>query len=192
MTNVSRFDAIVGDKFVLPKTEKMTLAEFFSKDKSGNSVYYIQSQNSSLTAEFADLLGDLENGKGLPYFAKHIFLDDTPEAVNIWIGGSRSVTSLHKDHYDNLYGVVRGIVLILLDIGRKTLKLFPPTDYCHFKEILYPTYQYNQSEDGDWYMNELGSKTPWVSRSVEEIPVEPLTVDLFPGDILFLPCLWFV
>jgi jumonji domain-containing protein 7 len=98
VTPNGRADAILDDKFVLPTTMRMTLAEFFSKEKDGD-VYYIQSQNSSLTAEFSALLNDLENGAELPSFAKHIFGTDTPEAVNIWMGGSESVTTLHKDHY---------------------------------------------------------------------------------------------
>ena len=43
----------------------------------------------------------------------------TPDAVNFWMGGERSITSMHKDHYENIYGVVR---------GSKTFILHPPTD----------------------------------------------------------------
>lgn len=41
-----------------------------------------------------------------------------PEAINLWIGDERSVTSFHKDHFENMYGVIRGtkvcIVLYLM------------------------------------------------------------------------------
>ena len=42
-----------------------------------------------------------------------------PDAVNLWIGGSHSQTSLHKDPYENLYAVLR---------GSKTFTVLPPTE----------------------------------------------------------------
>lgn len=42
-----------------------------------------------------------------------------PEAVNLWIGGDHSITSYHRDHYENIYAVV---------CGYKTFRLLPPTD----------------------------------------------------------------
>merc|ERR1719221_2224372 len=41
-----------------------------------------------------------------------------PEAVNLWIGDERAVSSCHKDHYENLYVVVR---------GEKIFTLLPPS-----------------------------------------------------------------
>jgi len=41
------------------------------------------------------------------------------EALNLWIGDERSVSSLHKDHFENMYAVVSGV---------KTFTLLPPTD----------------------------------------------------------------
>jgi len=35
-------------------------------------------------------------------------LGSAPEAVNLWIGTDASVTSFHRDHYENLYCVIRG------------------------------------------------------------------------------------
>lgn len=31
-----------------------------------------------------------------------------PDAINVWIGNSRSITSLHKDNYENIYCQVSG------------------------------------------------------------------------------------
>ncbi|XP_012558902.2 bifunctional peptidase and (3S)-lysyl hydroxylase Jmjd7 isoform X2 [Hydra vulgaris] len=42
-----------------------------------------------------------------------------PDAINFWMGSSNSVTSMHKDHYENMYAVVR---------GAKKFILHPPTD----------------------------------------------------------------
>ena len=35
-------------------------------------------------------------------------LGSAPEAANLWIGTDASVTSFHRDHYENLYCVIRG------------------------------------------------------------------------------------
>ena len=47
-----------------------------------------------------------------------------PDAVNLWVGDGRAVSSLHKDHYDNFYAVVA---------GEKRFALMPPCDvpYLH-------------------------------------------------------------
>lgn len=85
-------------------------------------VAYLQSQNSNLTAEaalqplHADLLGD--SGE-LPFAWATEALGKEAEAVNVWIGTQRSRTSLHRDHYENLFHVVR---------GEKTFILYAPTE----------------------------------------------------------------
>ena len=53
--------------------------------------------------------------------------------MNLWIGDERSVSSIHKDHFENMYAVVS---------GQKTFTLLPPTDvaflapYSHEYETL--------------------------------------------------------
>lgn len=56
-----------------------------------------------------------------------------PEAVNLWIGDERSTTTFHKDHYENLYAVLR---------GKKVFHLLPPTDVYRMGLQLYPAAQY--------------------------------------------------
>jgi jumonji domain-containing protein 7 len=56
-----------------------------------------------------------------------------PEAVNLWIGNQRSVTSFHKDHYENLYAVVT---------GEKHFTLLPPTDLHRMYIRSYPSAHY--------------------------------------------------
>ena len=81
-------------------------------------VLYLQSQNDNLHDEMHDLLEDATDE--LP-FASEVF-GSSPEVANVWIGDERSVTSLHKDPYENLYLVVQ---------GTKTFDLLPPTEfYC--------------------------------------------------------------
>ena len=60
------------------------------------------------------------------------------------MGGERSISSMHKDHYENLYGVVR---------GSKTFILHPPTDlFC------IPYKQYNLARykkiDGEYVIKD--------------------------------------
>lgn len=77
----------------------MTLPQFFdlfrrSRDSHGDTrvVPYVQHQNSSLTEEFGFLGRDIRPGLG---WAGEVF-GGSPDAVNLWIGDERSVTSFHK------------------------------------------------------------------------------------------------
>jgi hypothetical protein len=47
-------------------------------------------------------------------------LQEGPEAINLWIGNSRSVTALHKDNYENIYVQIT---------GEKHFTLLPPLTY---------------------------------------------------------------
>ena len=106
----------------------------------GGPVYYLQSQNDNLNSELAPLREDVESVtlNAHTQALNTIFGCDKPDAVNVWIGDGRSVTSLHKgecdgiwrhqadettsDPYENLYYVIR---------GSKTFTLLPPTEfYC--------------------------------------------------------------
>jgi jumonji domain-containing protein 7 len=55
------------------------------------------------------------------------------DAVNLWIGDERSTSSIHKDHYDNLYAVVR---------GKKIFTLLPPWDAPWLYQSSYPSARY--------------------------------------------------
>jgi hypothetical protein len=44
----------------------------------------------------------------LPTDAFDSVFGESPDAVNIWIGNDAAVSSLHMDHYENMYAVVRG------------------------------------------------------------------------------------
>lgn len=85
------------------------------KQSKSTPVYYLQSQNSNLTStSLMPLLDDLPNN--LPFAAPVL---GAPEAINIWIGDDRSVTSTHRDPYENLYLVLR---------GSKTFTLYAPVE----------------------------------------------------------------
>lgn len=54
-----------------------------------------------------------------------IALDRKPEAINLWIGNSRSTTALHKDNYENIYCQVTGM---------KHFALLPPVEVACINE----------------------------------------------------------
>eukprot|EP00954_Amorphochlora_amoebiformis_P008897 691023-Amorphochlora_amoeboformis.AAC.4 len=58
-------------------------------------------------------------------FAEEAF-SAPPDAVNIWVGDQRSVSSLHRDPYENIYCVIR---------GSKTFTLLPPSDAPYLAEV---------------------------------------------------------
>ncbi|PWN49857.1 Clavaminate synthase-like protein [Violaceomyces palustris] len=73
-------------------------------------------------------------------------IGSNPEATNIWIGTSRSRTSMHRDFYENLFTVVR---------GWKEFTLYPPNEgifLCDDEQ--FPIYKYEPvrksiSEEGE-------------------------------------------
>eukprot|EP00041_Stephanoeca_diplocostata_P022912 m.553986 g.553986 ORF g.553986 m.553986 type:complete len:596 (-) comp22173_c0_seq13:817-2604(-) len=95
------------DRSALPKASEMA--------KTPPAVAYISHQDSSLTDEYEHLLADIREFD----FAREAFGGAPPDAVNLWCGPDDAVTSLHKDHYENIYVVLR---------GEKHFLLFPPTD----------------------------------------------------------------
>lgn len=100
------------------------LSRRISKDHDGN-ICYVQSQNGNLSTEFKPLLKDIgELEWANEYFGRvtknTLISGESPDASNIWIGNEESTTSLHLDHYENLYCQV---------IGSKTFYLIPPSEY---------------------------------------------------------------
>lgn len=92
----------VLEKICRPPTESTNLAD--SDPSSPEPVYYLQSQNSNLTTTpLSALLADVPSH--IP-FARPVLGE--PEAVNVWMGNASSVTSTHRDPYENLYLVLRG------------------------------------------------------------------------------------
>ncbi|XP_037068830.1 bifunctional peptidase and (3S)-lysyl hydroxylase JMJD7-like [Pollicipes pollicipes] len=112
-------DAIAGEYLALPEERSMPMAQFLDileEPSRHNGVFYIQKQNSNLTDELPELL----NGVPSDISWMSEALDKSPDAVNFWMGDGRAVTSLHKDHYENIYCVVR---------GHKDVTLLPPASH---------------------------------------------------------------
>lgn len=106
-----------------------------------------------------------------------------PDAVNIWIGGVKSISSLHRDPYENVYTVIS---------GKKIFKLFPPTGR---SKILYREFDVVRChyDSGKWTrLPEPGIESvKWIEHGADGVDLEPMIVELHPGETLYLPAGWF-
>jgi jumonji domain-containing protein 7 len=94
----------------------LTNSDWIGRVPPGAVVAYAQAQQGCLDAEFRPLQPDLPDD--IAEFGRAIF-GAGADAANVWIGGARSVTSVHQDWYENLYVVLR---------GAKEFVLVPPWD----------------------------------------------------------------
>ncbi|KAF8559104.1 Clavaminate synthase-like protein [Imleria badia] len=192
--------------FAEPFIDSMTLRGLFKKLRSGDSdslvshdqqVHYLQSQDGNLysgkffsngedASEFAVLRADVPPEVNFVRDA----LDRTPDAVNLWIGGSASVTSIHNDPYENIYTVVR---------GTKHFTLLPPSEGWCLEERLYPHAVYTRvgaAPELDLLPSHEASPVRWSSVSDPDLPdalppeAHPIHITLTAGDTLYLPVGW--
>lgn len=188
--------------FLQPATVKMSMAELVEKMSCSQEspVYYLQSQNSNLTshASLQPILEQEQVPRNIP-LAQPILGE--PEAINIWLGDERSVTSVHRDPYENLYLVLK---------GSKTFTLWPPVDELCMDARMVRTGRYELSDNkfrvvmdeaGD--SDETAPRIPWVSidpemsyeATIEAHPLyahaSPRTVTVNEGQILYLPSGWY-
>ncbi|BGP54790.1 hypothetical protein JCM8202v2_002377 [Rhodotorula sphaerocarpa] len=144
-----------------------------------------------MSDEYAALAGDA--GRDGPAFAREYF-GERPDVANIWVGGSRSRTSLHKDPYENIYTVVR---------GSKTFTLLPPSEAYCLHERIYPHGRYTYDSTAESFSVERTSPPltlPWIpldplAPDLSAFPryrlARPMRVTLHRGDQLYLPALWY-
>ncbi len=133
-----------------------------------------------------------------------------PQATNLWIGTSASKTSMHRDHYENLFTVFR---------GRKTFLLYPPWENFFLVGSQEPQEVYKwarttasaspSSPPGRWTLEPTDfPPTPWLpidpslpathprnaaeplyALSRSQLP--PIRVDVCAGQTLYLPSGWY-
>ncbi|KAB8596081.1 hypothetical protein FH972_025790 [Carpinus fangiana] len=166
-------------------------------------VKYGQTQNDNLRDEYQELFNDVP--PTVPF--ARIALRKAPEAVNFWLGNRFSVTSLHKDNYENIYAQI---------VGQKHFVLLPPIDAPCVAERNLPaeTYVLNQvtSSASPGSLSSLQkhelvatpdsppSTTPVATwdpdhPSVRATPysmrAQQIRVTLNEGDMLYLPAMWY-
>ncbi|XP_037690166.1 bifunctional peptidase and (3S)-lysyl hydroxylase JMJD7 isoform X2 [Choloepus didactylus] len=135
-------DAVRGDRFVMPAERRLPLScvlDVLEGRAQHPGVLYMQKQCSNLHTELPQLLPDLE--PHVPWASDA--LGKMPDAVNFWLGEAAAVTSLHKDHYENLYCVV---------LGQKHFLLHPPSDRPFIPYELYTPATYQLTEEGTFKM----------------------------------------
>ncbi|TBU39023.1 Clavaminate synthase-like protein [Dichomitus squalens] len=196
--------------FAEPHTQRMTVSSFLdtlSSDTEGHEidnqsweVHYLQSQNGNLfSSRYFDMSGE-EDPSEFEALREYIpsdvswcsdALDRTPDAVNLWIGDERSVTSIHSDPYENIYTVIR---------GAKHFTLLPPTEGWCLKERRYPHGTYARSSSSSAL--ELVPSLPsvplvrWSSVTDPTAPgalpseAHPIHVTVKAGETLYLPAGW--
>lgn len=200
------------DVFVKPMEVKLTLSEFLAARRDRHcvsdrippsSVLYCSHQNSSLAQELPALMREVD--EELPW-ATAAF-DCPPEAVNFWMGDADSRTSMHRDHYENVYTVVT---------GAKHFVLLPPTEQPWLDEKPVRAARYCRSPPSprpssaaaavhtlngfDVLLDEPEELVAWVHVDPEQCEqidghhfsqFPPLHVTILPGEVLYLPAMWF-
>ncbi|KAH6723895.1 cupin-like domain-containing protein [Leptodontidium sp. MPI-SDFR-AT-0119] len=183
----------------------------------GGEVRYAQTQNDNLPSEYSLLAPSIP--RSIPF--SRIALSSSPDAINLWIGNSLSVTALHKDNYENIYVQI---------IGKKHFVLLPPVAWAGVGERVLKGGRYvrrasstaseetmgisetvgDEGKDGekeprfDIIIDEEENSVPFATwdpdppLSAEEGNgtkyskfVEPVRVTLEEGDMLYLPALWY-
>ncbi|KAK4127846.1 Clavaminate synthase-like protein [Parathielavia appendiculata] len=165
-------------------------------------IRYAQTQNDNLRHEYLPLFAHVP--ATIPW--ARIALARDPDAINLWIGNSRSVTALHKDNYENIYVQIA---------GQKHFVLLPPV--CHaavnetrLRPAVYRRRRMEVSGGGEGGGEEEGLELVLEEGEGEEVPfaiwdpdrpgenatrysalVQPMLVTLDPGDMLYLPCMWY-
>ncbi|KAG5985801.1 hypothetical protein E4U43_005877, partial [Claviceps pusilla] len=185
-------DATVFSK---PHEESQPFEDFLSylirQEKSADSpetreVLYAQTQNDNFKDEYSCLLPDAQ--KDIPF--ARIALQRSPDAVNLWIGNSKSVTAAHKDNFENIFVQV---------IGRKHFVLLPPVCHPCMNEALLKPATYNRDGQAlSLRLDEGAELVPfatWDPDSPEDSSTplsrfaKPMRVTLDPGDMLYLPAM---
>ncbi|KAF2733843.1 Clavaminate synthase-like protein [Polyplosphaeria fusca] len=158
-------------------------------------IFYAQTQNDNLRAEYTALFADVPDS--VPW--ARIALQKPPDAINFWLGNSRSTTALHKDPYENIYIQV---------LGQKHFTLLPPICAPCVNEmgVLAATYRPRSSAPAAGYddlvmqVDEPSEYVPfaaWDPDSPERNGTkysrlaQPMRVTLGEGDVLYLPALWY-
>lgn len=183
--------------FAKPSEEYQSFDEFLdylTKQELGHEhidseVRYAQTQNDNLRHEYISLFSEVPNS--IPF--ARIALQKEPDAINMWVGNSKSVTALHRDNYENIYIQIA---------GRKHFVLLPALCQPCINEQELPSATYVR--DGDYnlvlQMDDGASLVPFATWDPDDPEkcktkyshlAKPMRVTLNPGDMLYLPAMWY-
>ena len=169
------------DIFLLPEQKTMTFPELYNKlqrqNKSSTQFHYYQKQNSSLSLECDYLLKNKNVPKSVPLGDK-VF--ESLDAINIWLGSSESISSIHKDPYENIYCVAE---------GKKKFSIAPPVllPWMNYKDV--DVYKHKLDNDV-WDIENMDYKTKWID-GFDKDRVKLLVAEVEKGDLFYLPAFWF-
>lgn len=145
-------------------------------------------ENDNLRQEYQCLFKDAQ--KDIPF--ARIALQRSPEAINMWIGNSKSVTAAHKDNFENIYVQI---------CGRKHFVLLSPLHHhCMNEKLLAPATYARDSQGLSLRLDDDPTPVPfatWDPDHPGENPTrlsrlaQPIRLTLEPGDMLYLPALWY-
>ena len=160
-------------------------------------VVYYSRQNDCLRQEVPSLQNLFPPGIE---WAREAFGTDL-DAVNLWMGNESAVSSMHKDHYENLFYVAS---------GEKIFTLCPPSDVAFLYEHLeFPKGIFEVNDAGKWGVKRMleTEEDPiirWIAPDVsrtrttvlgERFPrlqyTHSVQVHIQQGELLYLPSLWF-
>lgn len=179
---VLNVDGHPNDKvFVRPEVVKTNVSTLLdkcvSKQLLNSGIPYYSAQNSCLTQDVPQLQQDLGE---LPFLG-HVFDKHDCSAVNIWIGDDRSVSTLHSDPFENIYAVITGC---------KSFLLRPPCDAAILPKPELPNAKWTYA-NGVWSIKKDEGTTAWIDEDHSSISMhDSVVVDVYAGDILYLPALW--
>jgi jumonji domain-containing protein 7 len=213
----SSLGASSGDKIDL-KSYPVVSSELYREDIQRNlfphepAVLYFSQQNDCLR-QITELSTTIWNKFPPSIQFADIAFGTKLDAVNLWIGNQRSVSSMHKDHYENLFYVASGEKIFTLcppaDVPFLHIGEFPSASFCRI-----PTadscveYQWvvksNYCSQNDESCNCEIEKVKWIEPDIITplnqntqctYPltryVHPITVRVGAGEMLYIPSLWF-
>lgn len=178
-------------------------------DDEERAVFYLSQQDDNLRRHYSELLDDI---KYLP-LAESAFTSSASSidglglaAANLWIGDERSVSTMHKDFFENLYCVVE---------GEKLFTLMPPVDVLFLEEKEFATRRWCVNTPCDQGKNLSNLKKSDLHLSADEdhrpqkevswlcfdpdLPehsrhferCHPIRVSVTKGEVLYLPAMWY-
>jgi len=202
---ISSNDVTAGDLKHYPlchNKDHQTIEHLDEESFNEPAVVYYSRQNDCLRTELSTL------SKLFPptiQFAQEAFGTGSPDAINIWMGNERSVSSMHKDHYENLFYVCS---------GQKEFILCPPSDVVFLHESEFDTGTFCPTDDSSWAVvadnsndkeDREQNKTKWIEPNIKEYMEEdseshkfpllskahPIKVLVNEGQMIYIPSLWY-